>query len=202
MAEPVDHSTDGALLKCRNCDGPMESPVFCDHCRRLYPAEGLTYFALLGVPVTFDLDPAELRQKYLQVSRGVHPDRQGASGDATSLRLSAELNEAHRVLADPALRAEYLLELMGGQAATDDRSVPQDVLAATMLLREEVAEAKAAGDDAALEMCRGRAQTTHDDTLNRIAELAHKLPGDETLRRELRSTLNAIKYHKKVLAEL
>ena len=35
-----------------------------------------------------------------------------------------------------------------------------------------------------------------------LNELARKLPGDEALRNELRATLNAIKYHKKVLAEL
>ncbi len=179
----------------------MDSPLFCDHCRSLYPAEGLNHFELFGFAPAYDLDPAALRQKYLQVSRGVHPDYHGTGDSSLSLHLSAQLNEAHRVLLDPVLRAEYLLELVGGKSAKEDKNVPPEVLGTALLLREEIQEAKAAGDAAALESCGTRARTVYDRTLATIADLARRLPGDEGARAQLRTALNSIKYYQKLLAE-
>ena len=179
----------------------MDNRLFCDHCRSLYPADGLNYFELLGLAPRYDLDPAELRQKYLQVSRGVHPDHH-ADAAGLSLRLSAQLNEAHRILGDPVLRAEYLLEIAGGKSARDDKNVPQAVLTTALMLREEIQEAHEAGDQTALEACRTRVQQPYDATLRKIAELARLLPGDESARQRLRGELNSVKYYQKLLAEL
>ncbi len=181
----------------------MQSPLFCDQCHSLYPAEGLNHFELLGLAPKFDIDAAALRQKYLQVSRGVHPDHHGESADPdTSVRLSAQLNEAHRVLADPVLRAEYLLELCGGHSASSDKSVLDGVLSSALILREDIGEAKAAADNTGLARCAARVGQLHEDTLRRIGDLARQLPGDERTRRQLRATLNSIKYYQKLLAEL
>jgi molecular chaperone HscB len=190
-----------APAKCASCHSPMGSRLFCDHCRSLYPAEGLSYFELLNLPVAYDLDPAVLRQKYLQVSRGVHPDHH-TTETSLSLRLSAQLNEAHRVLADPVLRADYLLELAGGKSARDDKNVPQVVLTTALMLREEIQEARQAGDSVTLEACRTRVRQPYDATLAKIAELARQLPGDESVRLRLRAELNSVKYYQKLLAEL
>ena len=181
----------------------MDSPLFCDQCHSLYPAEGLNHFELLGLAPRFDLDLAALRQKYLQVSRGVHPDQHGDSAEPdTSLRLSAQLNEAHRVLADPVLRAEYLLELSGGDSASSDKSVLDGVLSSALMLREEIGDAKASGDKATLAGCATRVRKLHEEMLGRIGALARQLPGDEQTRRQLRATLNSTKYYQKLLAEL
>lgn len=181
----------------------MPSPLFCDHCHSLFPADGLDHFALLGLTPRYDLDPAELRQRYLQVSRGVHPDYHGTDDQATtSLHLSAKLNEAHRVLSDPVLRAEYLLELTGGQSSAADKTVEREVLCVAFAMREEIAEAKAAGNSAALEACRARVQRMYDETLARIGDLARELPGDADLRQRLRAALNSIKYTLKLQSEL
>lgn len=202
MPTRADNAHNTVPAKCNTCHGPMSSPVFCDNCRNLYPADGLNHFELLGFEPTFNIDAATLRQKYLQVSRGVHPDHHGSGDSTTSLRLSAQLNEAHRVLADPVLRAEYLLELMGGNSAKGDKSVLDGVLAETLMLREGIAEAKAGGDRIALGACQAQARKSYDATLARIADLAGRLPGDETLRRQLRATLNSIKYYQRLLIEV
>ncbi len=180
----------------------MASPIFCDNCRSLHPAEGLTHFDLLGLAPRYELDAAVVRQKYLQISRGVHPDQHADAADAeASLRLTARLNEAYRVLSDPVLRAEYLLELAGGPSAAASRAVLDGVLAQSMLLREELSEALTRADAAALECCRATAQGEYDRLRARIAALAARLPGEAPLRDELRATLNSIKYYQKVLAE-
>lgn len=199
----MDSSTRTAPAKCRACHRPMGSPLFCDHCHSLYPSEGLNHFELFGFPPAFDIDPAVLRQKYLQLSRGVHPDHHAASPESTdSLRLSAQLNEAHRVLLDPVLRAEYLLELFGGPAASADKGTLEGVLATALQLREEVCDARATGDRPALDRCAARVRQLHEELLAGIGELARQLPGDPQVRRRLRATLNSIKYYQKLLGEL
>ena len=179
----------------------MQSPAFCDHCRSLFPADQLSHFELLGIPPTYDVSADTLRQHYLSVSRGVHPDRHADVGGALSVRLSAQLNEAFRVLADPILRAEYLLELAGGASAATQRDVPPEVLADTLELREELQEARLEDDAARLEDCRKRVEAACDDRYEAIADLARRLPGDEELWRELRTALNGIKYYQRLRSE-
>lgn len=179
----------------------MPTPLFCEACHTLYPADTATHFELLGVSFRYTLDAAELRQKYLAVSRGVHPDRVGEDDAALSLRASARLNEAYRVLSDPLLRADYLLELCGGKSSQDDKTVPPDVLTETLMLRDAIEEAKEAGDKSALAEAKATAKAAYDRIAAHVAELAARLPGDEPLRRELRSTLNSIRYYQRALAQ-
>src|SRR3990172_1789239 len=98
---------------CGQCSKPMDSPVCCASCGALnaLPPSMFTYFELFGLEPTYDLDLGLLRRKYLTLSRTIHPDVAGRSGDQVrrqSLDLSAGLNRAYDTLRDPAARAEYL----------------------------------------------------------------------------------------------
>jgi molecular chaperone HscB len=149
MSDRRQNPTAVLPAKCEACDRPLENPIFCTGCHTLRPANRLNYFELLSLPPRYELDPASLRKAYLELSRGVHPDRfPGAASDVASLSLqwSAQANRAYQVLLDPVLRAEYLLELADGPSAVADKSVPAEVLAKTLELREEIDEARAAGD--------------------------------------------------------
>ena len=190
--------------KCHACDRPLELPSVCSGCHQLYAADGVSYFSLLGLPASFDVDPQQLRRRYLQLSREVHPDRGGAAGanEALRLRLSAQANQAYEVLSDPVLRAEYLLELAGGDSAAADRTVPPDVLSETLVLREEIDDAKRAADAQALAALGQQVRATFERRLAEISSQARLLPGDAALRRELRSRLNALKYYKRMLEQL
>lgn len=203
MASTPNPSKAATPAKCVECERPIDSIVFCDHCHTLFPADGRNHFELFGLEPKYDVDGEVLRRKYLELSRQVHPDRHGTGPDEqTSERLSAQLNEAQRVLRDPILRAEYLLELHGGPSSSEDKRVQDGVLTETLLLRDEIAEAKASGDEAVLESSRGTVHKTYDRIRAQVDELARQLPGDEQIRLELRATLNSIKYYQRLLAEL
>jgi molecular chaperone HscB len=203
MPVQQDNAPNTPPAKCTTCRQPLLSPVVCDNCHRLYPAAGRSHFELLGLTPTFDLDLAAVRRMYLQVSRGIHPDYHGTGAEADmSLHLSAQLNEAHRVLTDPVLRAEYLLELHGGHTAIGDRSVLDGILVDALELREEIAAATAGGDPATLQTCRTDVQRRFATILDQISLLARQLPGDDQLRLKLRATLNSIKYYQRLLTEL
>lgn len=190
--------------KCLNCSAELTTPVVCSGCHTLYPLpQSVDYFGLLGLPRAFDLEEKALEARFLSVSRHIHPDYFGsASGEMQQLavRLSAELNQAVKVLRQPVLRAGYLLELCGGPGPAADRTVPADILAETMMLREEIEEAQASGDADALRDARATVDARRAALVERIAGLARRLPNasaeDKTA---LRHTLNAVKYYDNML---
>jgi len=191
--------------KCLACDAHLESPIVCTGCRTLFPVpEEMDYFELFRLPKRYDVDAAVLERKFLAISRTIHPDYFGAASPELrdlAVRLSAELNEAARVLSDPVLRAGYLLERMGGKSAAEERTVPQAVLQEVMMLREDIEEA--GGDAEPLGEIRERVRVRRGEILQRIAELAENLPdsGDEE-KAELRRQINSVKYYDNLLNEL
>lgn len=190
--------------KCLCCDAELKTPVVCDKCHTLHPASATTdHFRLLGLERRYDIDAAELDRRFLWLSREIHPDFMGAKSpeeQALAVRLSARANEAVRVLTDPVLRAEYLLEVAGGESAVADKRLPDGFLPRMMMLREEVEEALAGADADALEQHKNAVSVERSTVTERIAALARKLPNaSEDEKRELRTLLNSIKYYDNVL---
>src|SRR5262245_34105471 len=102
------------------------------------------HFATLGLAPRFELDPAELERSYLERSREVHPDRFAAARVA-ALQRSMAVNEAYKILKRPVKRAEHLLGRHGVTIGGNERLDPA-FLAEILELREELAEARQAGD--------------------------------------------------------
>lgn len=193
--------------KCVTCDQTLDVPVVCFECHSLFsPGPAANHFELLGLEPGYAIEPEDLRRRFLNVSREVHPDRfSGKPGEVVrlSLDISARLNRAYQVLCDPRMRADYLLELCGGSSAADDKSVPQSVLMQTLELREEIEQARTDGDDAALERIQADVSGQYDATMATIAGLAGVLPGgDEAGKKQLRAQLNAVKYYINILEQL
>ena len=198
--------------KCRQCERPLSDVTICDFCHSLNPAAaGVDYFTLLGLPRQFELDEGLLTQRFHALSRTVHPDTHGGqSSDAQLLavQLSAAVNDAYRTLKSPALRAEYLLELLGGKSSAEDKSVPEGFLATMMMMQEEVHDAQVARNDAELARLRAVLTTQQEGLLRRIVGLFGGLaegascPAVRTdLLGEIRRQLNAVSYVRKLLEQ-
>jgi molecular chaperone HscB len=139
----------GARALCASCGAPQ--PVATHGARA-------DHFAVLGVPRRYDLDVSVLEAAYKDLSRKLHPDR-FAKADPRARRAALQrtvaLNDAWRTLKEPMKRAAYLLELGGVKLATDDGGARSGGVAASpalllemLELREELGDARAAGDDA------------------------------------------------------
>jgi curved DNA-binding protein CbpA len=83
------------------------------------------YFALLQQPRQPWLEPEELKQKYQELTLAAHPDRKAADESSVDF---ATVNKAYRVLADPKLRLQHLLQLQGDDANAAEQSIPQELL--------------------------------------------------------------------------
>ncbi len=138
---------------CWSCERATSAGGECAACGAIQPPDAKAdYFAVFGVARRYDVDFADLEARYREQSRKLHPDRFAKADPRArraSLQRSVQLNEAWRTLKDPFKRAEYLLSLSGVTLA---KEVPPALLMETLELREELAEARAAGDD-------GRVQT-------------------------------------------
>ncbi len=192
-------------VKCLDCRCELETPIVCTGCHKLYPLSmDMDYFSLFQIPRRYRIDVGELRHKFLSISRNVHPDFFGAASDDMkdlSVHLSAELNEALRVLIDPVMRAGYLLELSGGTSASQDRSVPQDVLMDAMELREQLEESSP--DPVVLASIKEAVDRRRNALLAAIGDAAEKLDdGAEATQVQLRQLINSVKYFDNLLADL
>ena len=190
---------------------------------------GLDWFAVLGLPRLYALDLTAAEDNFRQRSRQFHPDRFAKADPRArraSLQRSVQLNEAWRTIKDPVRRAEYLLGLFGyeigaeGEArATHSRGGPgparppipvtADLLGRILELREELSEARAAGDDPRVQRMavdiRGRVKAA----LGRVADAFARLEAsgdDRAIRdRELESAARnviEIRYFRRFLDEV
>jgi molecular chaperone HscB len=104
-------------------------------------------FGLLGLPAQFNLDPKLIEQAFHDRSKELHPDRFAqapAAERVAALSKSRALNDAYKRLKSAVGRAEYLLERAGVSIGDNERLDPA-FLMEILELREELAEARAAG---------------------------------------------------------
>ena len=102
------------------------------------------HFLCLGLPPTFDLDTAELQQRYHALMRLVHPDRFSTATSQEQLHASLKasaVNDAYTVLKNPASRAAHLLALRGIDALDErNTNMPATFLMQQLEWREALAE--------------------------------------------------------------
>jgi len=209
MVQPTEQARPA---KCEHCRRPLSTPVVCDYCHALNPVASMTdYFTLLGLPRRYDIDPQELRRKFFALNRHAHPDfHVGESSEVQqlSLQVSAGINDAYRTLLDPASRAAYLLELLGGKSSAEDKSVPDGFLETMMMLQEDLAEAKAGGNADEMRRIVDVLRTQHDGLIRRIGQLFEEYQEAITcaavrsdLLDAIRRQINAVSYVRKLLSQ-
>ena len=187
-------------LRCQHCLSEMTWPVVCEACHTLYPPrEQVDYFELLGIGRQYAIDLERLRKNFLALNRRIHPDYFSTEEDdvqSASMRIAAQINSAYETLRDPVQRAEYILHVCGGPSSSEDKSVPAELLGTVMMLRDEIDEAKQAGDPAALKALRERVAVRQQEVMGRIRALASQVceTGSEIEQAELRKQLNANQY--------
>ena len=101
------------------------------------------HFELFQLPVSFQLDQAELAKRYHALQKVVHPDRY-AGASATDQRLALQnaiqINEAYNTLRDPLQRAIYMLSLQGIEIAAETATLQDGAfLMQQITLRENLA---------------------------------------------------------------
>lgn len=136
----------------------------------------LDHFARFGLARRWQLDRDALEDRYLEVSRRVHPDRHANADAATrraALEHSAALNEGYAVLRDGVRRAEYLVKLGGIDLDSSDPKTgaphPEQSFLIEMIERREQLEhlIETGADEDALDELRDDVQAELESMLDR-----------------------------------
>jgi hypothetical protein len=148
------------------------------------------YFARFGLDRRFDIDEQALNARY----QALVARAQASGGPGV-----AEIEEARRVLADPELRADHLLDLTGGPSARDVDVVWAEQRQTIDALRRRWADASERTDPAAQGAVRQAVAAERQARLARVATLFRMLTaGDGPVvqrdrRRDLRMEVNALR---------
>ncbi len=168
-------------------------------------------FDTLGIEPAFVLDLPAVERRFRDLSRVVHPDRfsgSGATERRRALGKAVDASEAWRAVRDPIRRAEALLRRAGVES--DERRQPrasQALLMEFMELREELSEAKAAGDARQIEALLGRVKLREAAVLGALGEgfpgLLAAAPGPEAAARgeALLALLGELRYVRRFVDE-
>jgi molecular chaperone HscB len=162
-------------------------------------------FALLGLPRRFDVDHAALQHAYLTRTAPLHPDRHhDPIEQAEAAEQVARLNAARAALVDDERRANVLLALLGGPAASDDKSLPDGFLVDMMEVRQDMQSALETGspdDRRRFERWAEEQRAARLDAIRALFARAGDPPDPDGLR-DIRVELNALRYIERMIEQL
>ena len=101
------------------------------------------HFQFFNLPIRFEIDEADLKQRYLANSRQFHPDffaGQSAKAQAEALQKTTQNNEAYQILRDEDRRIQYILQIKGMLTEGERNALPPSFLSDMMDLNEQVME--------------------------------------------------------------
>jgi molecular chaperone HscB len=130
-------------------------------------------FALLGLAPAFEVDLAALERAFFERSKATHPDRVAGGSAAervAALSRSRALNDAYQLIKKPVARAEYLL-VRAGVTIGDNEQLDPTFLMAILELREELAEARVAGNTARVAELAGAMRARRTEALDALPAL-------------------------------
>ncbi|WP_219226580.1 Fe-S protein assembly co-chaperone HscB [Pedobacter antarcticus] len=119
----------------------------------------MDYFSFYDLPVSFQPDPARVKQQFYALSKKYHPDfyiNESEQKQAEVLELSTLNNKAYQLLSDPQKRLHYILELKGMLAEGEQYNLPQEFLMEMMEVNEELMDLQFDPDAAKLAVIKGQ----------------------------------------------
>jgi molecular chaperone HscB len=103
----------------------------------------MNYFDFYELPESFNLNEADIKKKFYQLSKKYHPDfyaNESEEKQQEILELSTLNNKAYQTLADPAKRLEYILRQHNLVSEGAKPQLPSDFLMEMMDINERIME--------------------------------------------------------------
>ncbi len=103
----------------------------------------MNYFELFDLPVSLQVDRSALSKKYFELQKQFHPDfftQEDEAEQKDALEKSSMANKALKVLQQPDLTIQYLLQLKGLLEENEKYALPPDFLMEMMELNEKLTE--------------------------------------------------------------
>jgi molecular chaperone HscB len=132
---------------CWSCKNTVvKSDLFCPECHHIQPVHELDPFTLFGIPTLFGINAKSMADTYFIRLRQLHPDRfinKTNEEQKYAVAQSIRLNDAYRILCNPAERAAYLVELSGWNVpGQKNGKLSQEIMLQQFALRETLENVK------------------------------------------------------------
>ncbi|KAK0414103.1 hypothetical protein QR680_007149 [Steinernema hermaphroditum] len=191
----VDGSVEADITtRCEDCSlSPSSTSEAWPPVPLVQSASPTVHFEYLGVEERYDIDSGALKRRFLELQNQVHPDKASAvSEDKKQLfeGHSSRLNSAYKILADPVLRAEYMLN-----AKEDDKSAESPEFLMEMLEKGE--EIEHISSDKKLEVTRTQLLEDVERLKTEMADHFSKAKTDEAA-----ATLVRLRYYLRLLSNV
>ncbi|EIN13742.1 Co-chaperone Hsc20 [Punctularia strigosozonata HHB-11173 SS5] len=144
------NSTPKSYGNCPSCRAPLQTrlPV-CAKCSYISPAPPtLTHHDIFDIPYEpnpFVVDVGELKHRFRNVQRVVHPDTWSSKGPEKhrlAENLSSHVNDAYKTLVSSTRRAEYILKQNGVEMGEEEQLDDPELIMEVMEAREALEEAE------------------------------------------------------------
>lgn len=148
----------------------------------------MNYFDFYELPVSFYLDEAALKRKFLQNSKAYHPDFHTLSDESTqerALELASLNTAAFKVLSDFDRRMEYILQLKGVLEEGQNNQLPNDFLMEMMEINEKVMDLQFDFDAATLEAIKTAISTIEKSVFEEVKPILEKYDEKQTNQEEI-----------------
>lgn len=110
----------------------------------------MNYFELFNLAPTFDIDTADLAERYRELQKAVHPDKFANASEQDkrlSVQRTAQVNDGYQSLKSPLRRAEHMLSLRGVDLSHETTTLKDTAfLMQQMEWREMLDDVKSAND--------------------------------------------------------
>ena len=134
----------------------------------------IDYFEFYGLPVSFNPDPAKVKQQFYAFSKQYHPDffiNESEEKQAEVLEMSTVNNKAYQVLSDPLKRLHYILELKGKLTEGENYVLPQSFLMDMMDVNEALMDLQFDPDPVRLEQLKTEIDNIEKKLLDELTAL-------------------------------
>ncbi|XP_063710063.1 iron-sulfur cluster co-chaperone protein HscB [Culicoides brevitarsis] len=141
----VRRFTEKVARNCWKCEATgVENSVMCGKCGALTsPDTSRSYFSLLNVSESFDVNSSKLTENFRQLQSVVHPDKFSNKSEMEqkhAMDWSSLLNKAYSTLSTPFKRAEYMLSIKNVTIPERNETLDPEFLMEMMERNEEIAE--------------------------------------------------------------
>ena len=157
-----------------------------------FPNLPMQFFSFFDLPVSFVLDDADLRKRYLSNSKKYHPDFYTLESDAKQaeiLQLSSLNNEAYRTLSDFDQRMKYILEEKG-LLVEGQNEIPKNFLLEMMDINEQLMELEFDFDQAVLDAVKQEVESAEKELFDEVEGLIQGYTEEKSGAEELNQIKN------------
>ncbi|BFY98812.1 hypothetical protein BsWGS_01852 [Bradybaena similaris] len=150
----LSHQCQRHCWNCGRDTHPARELFFCDCGVVQKPACELTYFDLMQLKPSFDIDTKSLGDMFRETQKRLHPDKFSAKKQEErdlAQQQSSLLNKAYSTLLKPLSRAIYLLQLQNIEISDSDSFTEPQLLMEIMETNEQISAAVKPSDVEVLE---------------------------------------------------